>query len=62
MGKYIEYTLRSIFNILFPLNKNEFFWISYALMKNQEYATITILAVYMQYAHGYSENFQSFLH
>lgn len=28
MSKYIEYTLRSIFNILFPLNQNDSFWIA----------------------------------
>lgn len=26
MGKYIEYTMRSIFNILFSLNQKESFW------------------------------------
>lgn len=26
MGKYIEYTMRSIFNIFFSLNQKESFW------------------------------------
>lgn len=28
MGKYIEYTLRGIFNILFSLNQKDSFWIA----------------------------------
>lgn len=32
MDKYIEYTLRSIINILFPLNQKDSFWIAKGLV------------------------------